>query len=83
MGGSGVAAHTFFCPACVLTPAAALTASFHYSCQSLLLEAAAGAPGEDGGGGSLGGGPAPRAVAGAPGALLASVRGLSRRCSPW
>jgi hypothetical protein len=73
VGGSGVAAHTFFCPACVLTPAAALTASFHYSCQSLLLEAAAGAPGEEGGGGSVGGGPAPRAVAAAPGALLASV----------
>ena len=74
VGGSGVAAHTFSCAGCVLTPTATLTASFHYSCQSMLLEAAAGAPGEEGGGGSVGGGPAPRAAAGIPGALLASVK---------
>ncbi len=73
VGGSGVAAHTFSCAGCLLSPGTALTASFHYSCQSLLLEAVAGAPGEEGGGDSVGGGPAPRTVAGAPGALLASV----------
>jgi hypothetical protein len=40
-GGSGVAAHVFSCPRCALSEASALTATFHFSCQSLLLEALA------------------------------------------
>ncbi len=73
VGGSGVAAHTFSCAGCVLTPAAALSVSLHYSCQSLLLEATAGAPAEDGSGGSTGGGPKPVAVSAVPGALLSTA----------
>jgi len=40
-GGSGASQLTFACADCELGPAAALSFAFHYSCQSLLLEAAA------------------------------------------
>ncbi len=40
-GGSGAAQLTFACADCDVGPDAALSFSFHYSCQSLLLEAAA------------------------------------------
>jgi hypothetical protein len=39
-GGSGVAQHTFTCAGCELGPAASLSFQLHFSCQSLLLEAA-------------------------------------------
>jgi hypothetical protein len=40
-GGSGASQLTYACSDCDLGPSAALSFSFHYSCQSLLLEAAA------------------------------------------
>jgi hypothetical protein len=40
-GGSGASQLTFACADCDLGPGAALSFTFHYSCQSLLLEAAA------------------------------------------
>ena len=40
-GGSGASQLTYACADCDLGPAAALSFSFHYSCQSLLVEAAA------------------------------------------
>jgi hypothetical protein len=40
-GGGGASQLTFACSDCDLGPSAALSFSFHYSCQSLLLEAAA------------------------------------------
>jgi hypothetical protein len=40
-GGSGVSQLTYACADCDVGPSAALSFSFHYSCQSLLLEAAA------------------------------------------
>jgi hypothetical protein len=40
-GGSGASQLTYACADCDVGPAAALTFTFHYSCQSLLLEAAA------------------------------------------
>lgn len=38
-GGEPVSQHVFSCAACTLDPKTAVSASFHYSCQSLLLEA--------------------------------------------
>lgn len=40
-GGSGVSQHTLTCASCSLTPQASVSLLMHYSCQSLLLEAAA------------------------------------------
>jgi hypothetical protein len=37
-GGSGIAQHTLTCPRCALSASTALSLTFHYSCQSYLLE---------------------------------------------
>ena len=43
-GVSSVAQHTLLCHGCVFAPAASISLLFHYSCQSVLLEAAAAPP---------------------------------------
>jgi hypothetical protein len=43
-GGSGLSQLTYACADCVLSPASSISFLFHYSCQSLLVEAGAVAP---------------------------------------
>ena len=69
-GGSGVSQHELTCIGCQLSSIASLTLTFHYSCQSLLLEAAGMAPYPVAP--SLQAAPAP-ATAAAGGALLSTL----------
>ena len=69
-GGAPVSQHVFSCTACALDAKSAVTASFHYSCQSLLLEALS-APAHPAGNTSARGAPLLKTVAPSGGRLAA------------
>jgi hypothetical protein len=72
-GGSGVAQLTYACADCVLGAASSLSLLFHYSCQSILVEAAAVAPFPEGAVSLFAGDAAATAAAPAGGELLAAL----------